>query len=230
LRVSYGLLNLCHRDGHENPEPLEPGVWYRVRVKLNDVGQRVAAGHRLRVALSTSYWPIAWPAPAPVTLAIRTGTSTLDLPVRPPRAEDAALPAFGAPEAAPSDSPRKLRRSVMSRRIEMDLTSNEMVYTLKSGGDAEGASISRLEAIDLDIGHRYMRRYRILESDPLSAQTEIATMAQLGRGEWQIRIECRMRLAATAEAFQFGCDLECYEGERLSFEKSWTLAIPRRLL
>ena len=231
LRVSYGLLNLCHRDGHEFPSALEPHAWYRVQVRLNDIAHRFSAGHRIRVALSTSYWPIAWPSPTPVALTIRTGTSTLDLPVRPPHAADDRLPAFAEPEAAPSDAPRRLRRRSGSRRIEVDLASSEMVYTLKSGGgEPDGAALSRIEAIDLDIGYRSMRRYRILESDPLSAQTELASMAVLKRGPWHVRIECRTRLATTAEAFQFACDLECYEGDRIAFERSWTLALPRRLL
>jgi putative CocE/NonD family hydrolase len=231
LRVSYGLLNLCHRDGHESPKALEPGARYRVRVPLNDIAHRFSAGHRIRVALSTSYWPIAWPSPAPVALTVRTGTSMLELPTRPLRAEDASLPDFGEPEAAPSDSPRKIRRQPMTRRIEIDLTSNELVYTLKSdGGELGGAALARIEAIGLEIGYRLMKRYRILESDPLSAQAELASMAILKRDDWQIRIECRTRLSATAEAFLFGCDLECFEGDRLSFEKSWNLAIPRQLV
>ena len=119
----------------------------------------------------------------------------------------------------------------MSRRIEIDLTSNEMVYTLKSdGGELDGAALARIEAIDLEIGYRLMKRYRILESDPLSAQAELTSMAILKRDDWQIRIECRTRLSTTAEAFLFGCDLECFEGDRLSFEKSWNLAIPRQLV
>ena len=52
-RVSYGLLNLTHRDGHAEPAALEPGRAYAVRVQLNECGQRFAAGHRVRLALST---------------------------------------------------------------------------------------------------------------------------------------------------------------------------------
>ena len=85
LRVSYGLLNLTHRDSHEFPAPLEPGKRYRVRVQLNDIAHVFPAGHRIRVAVSTSYWPIAWPSPEPVTLTLYAGASTLELPVRPPR-------------------------------------------------------------------------------------------------------------------------------------------------
>jgi len=231
LRVSYGLLNLCHRESHESPTLLEPGKWYRVRIQLNDVAHRFHGGHRLRLSLSTSYWPIAWPAPTPVIASIRTGTSRLDLPRRQPQASDATLPEFGLPEAAPGESMRKLRQLPMTRRIEIDLTTNETVYTLRSdGGELEGAALARIEAIGLDVGSRLMKRYRILESDPLSAQTEIHSMVSLRRGPWHVRIDCRSRLSTTAESFQFGCDLECHEGDRLTFEKSWNVAIPRQLL
>ena len=72
-RVSYGLLNLTHRESHEHPTALEPGRRYRVRLQLNDVAQAFPAGHRIRLALSTAYWPIAWPAPEPVTLTLYAG-------------------------------------------------------------------------------------------------------------------------------------------------------------
>src|SRR5215470_4548156 len=62
LRVSYGVLNLTHRDGHERPAPLAAGERYRVRIKLNDAGSALPAGHKLRLALSTTYWPMIWPA------------------------------------------------------------------------------------------------------------------------------------------------------------------------
>ena len=81
-RVTYGLLNLTHRESHEHPEPLEPGRRYRVTVQLNGVAQRFPAGHRLRLSLSTSYWPLAWPSPKPARLTVFTGVSTLELPVR----------------------------------------------------------------------------------------------------------------------------------------------------
>ena len=81
-RVSYGLLNLTHRDSHEHPRPLEPGRRYRVEIQLNEAGHRFAAGNRVRIALSTAYWPISWPAPEKATLTITAGESTLALPVR----------------------------------------------------------------------------------------------------------------------------------------------------
>ena len=94
LRVSYGLLNLTHRDGHEDPAPLEPGERVRVRLQLNDLAHAFPPGHRIRLSLSTSYWPIAWPSPEAAILSIRTGESRLSLPVRTPHDKVASLPAF----------------------------------------------------------------------------------------------------------------------------------------
>ena len=65
--VSYGLLNLTHRDGHEDPDPLSPGHFYDVKVKLNFAAHRFAKGNRIRVAISESLWPLVWPSPEPVT-------------------------------------------------------------------------------------------------------------------------------------------------------------------
>ena len=82
-RVTYGLLNLTHRESHEHPTPLEPGKRYRVRVQMNHCGHRFAAGTRLRLAVSTAYWPVAWPSPEAATVTVLMGSSALVLPRTP---------------------------------------------------------------------------------------------------------------------------------------------------
>ena len=54
-RITYGVLNLAHRNDHEKPEALHPGAVYPIRVQLNDIGYAVPAGHRLRLAVSNAY-------------------------------------------------------------------------------------------------------------------------------------------------------------------------------
>ena len=90
-RVTYAVLNLTHRDSHEKPRALKPGKAYTVRVQMNDIAHAFPAGHRIRLAISTCYWPLAWPAPEAATLTLTTGASTLTLPVRAPRAVVALL-------------------------------------------------------------------------------------------------------------------------------------------
>jgi hypothetical protein len=221
------VLNLCHRDGHEWPAPLEPGTFYRVRMQLNDIAHAFPAGCRLRLALSTCYWPIVWPSPQAAMLSLRTGSSVLRLPVRPPRAEDAALTPFEPPVAGPSSLHKTLRRLPIRRSVEVDLVTNETVHTLHMG--EFGAALTRIEPIDMDLGYTFLKRHRIAESDPLSAQTEIVQKTTMRRTGWAVRIECRSHLTASAENFQFAADIEAYEGDQLFARRTWRVAIPRVL-
>ena len=110
LRVSYGVLNLAHRDGHENPAPLVPGHCCQVRIQLNDTGSVIPAGHRIRVAISTAYWPMVWPAPEQATVTVVDGT--LEIPVRPRSAADSNLPTMPSPETAAPERTTQLRPGV----------------------------------------------------------------------------------------------------------------------
>jgi len=231
LQVSYGLLNLTHRNSHETPEPLEPGAWVRLRLQLNDIAHAFPPHHRIRIALSNSYWPIVWPAPEASVIGIRTGQSQLELPQRPASDDDAALPPFEAPEAAPGNAQKRLRLLPTRRRLETDLTSNEVVYSLESdAGELGGASLARLEEIGLDLGYRFNKRYRIIENDPLSAKTEFTQETLLRRGDWLVKIECRTQMAATRDSFQFSGEIVAYDGEEAALRRDWTIAIPRALV
>ncbi len=81
-RVTYGVLNLTRRDGTDEPTPMEPGQLQRATVHLNGVAQAFPPGHRLRLSLSTSYWPLAWPPPRPTLLTVHEPPCRLVLPVR----------------------------------------------------------------------------------------------------------------------------------------------------
>ncbi len=75
--ITQTVFNLAHRKSGARPEPLEPGRPYRVRFALDDIAQRVPEGHRLRLALSPTYWPWAWPSPETVTLTLGTGQASV---------------------------------------------------------------------------------------------------------------------------------------------------------
>jgi len=229
--VTYGLLNLTHRGGHETPLPLEPGAFYRVKVQVNDIAYAFPKGHRVRVAISTSYWPIAWPSPEISIITVRCGVSTLELPVRPPRQEDAALRPFEEPESAPTTEHKKLRQLPLRRVVEFDLTNSEATYTVHSdGGEFDGASLARIETIGMDLGYSLLRRHRISDTDPLSAQTEFEQRAIMRRADWSVRIESRTRLTATRDTFQFSADVEAFEGDDTFAKRKWQLTIPRNMV
>ena len=202
LRVTFGVLNLTRRNGHEKPELLAIGERYRVRIQLNDAGSVFPAGHRVRLALSTAYWPMIWPCPEKATLLISGGA--LDLPVRPPSAADALLSPLPGPESAPPEKPTMLRRGDM--RVE------------------------RIDRIDLELGAKGKWRYHVEEDDPLSAVAELQRTQTMSRDAWQIRIETQMRLSCTRDAFLLKASLRAYEGEQEVCHRDWDRAIARDLL
>ena len=131
LRVSFGVRNLTHRDSHEMPSPLVPGERYQVRIKLNDAGAVFPAGHRIRLALSTSYWPMIWPAPEKATVTIFGGM--LDLPVRPPRSADDHLPPLPEPQTSAPEKPTAIRPGVVRiDRLGLELgTEGKFTFDIK---------------------------------------------------------------------------------------------------
>jgi putative CocE/NonD family hydrolase len=230
-RVTYGVLNLTHRDSHESPSALVPGERYTVRVQLNDIAHSFPAGNSIRVAVSTSYWPIVWPAPEAAVLTLLCGASSLELPVRPPREADAALRAFQPPEQGPVEEPTALRPLQFVRELGRDLTSNETIYRLHSdAGELGGASLVRIDAIGLEIGKRFEKQYRIGESDPLSARMEVHYTTSFRRDDWAVSVDVRTALSATRDAFQLKSSLEAHEGETRIFSRRWDLSIPRDLV
>jgi putative CocE/NonD family hydrolase len=220
LLVTRGLLNLTHRESHERPEPLAPGRLSTVRVRLSAIAHAFLPGHRIRLALSPTYWPWAWPSPEPVTLTVESGAeSWLELPERPPRADDAVLPAFAEPAG---DSPA----AVGGRVVRRDLATGRAELRVDPG---YGAALLEL-ASGLVYEEAASEEYAIVEDDPLSAQATCRWRIAIGRGEWQTCIETVSTMASDADAFQLANSIEAFEGERLVFSRTWTAEAPRDLV
>jgi len=222
-RVTYGLLNLTHRGGHDQAEPLEPGRRYTVRVKLDDVGYAFPPGHRIRVAVSTSLWPIAWPSPEIVTLSLVAGAGRLELPVRPASTDNVAPPRFEPAESSTADGIDVLRESSRGRTGYWTdpVTGRTEITVLRDGGAFAFPAIGRR------YGVRGEDLMSITPGDPLSAWTEAWREVELGGEDWSVTIKARTRLSASRVAFTLTGRLEAYDGEAMIFERDWDETIPR---
>ncbi|MEM7171425.1 MAG: CocE/NonD family hydrolase [Pseudomonadota bacterium] len=221
-QITYGLLNLTHDEKHEKVSPIQPGERLRVMVRLNDIAQQLPSGHRLRVAVSTSYWPRVWPSPEPVTLTVFTGDSSLSLPIRPPRQEDGNLSEFDLPAAAKPSPHRFDRPPGRSRKIEHDIASQTVTLTgIKDRG------LVYLEEIDLSISARAEDRFTLVGDDPLSARHENTYEISMARKAWQIRTIGRTVMTATAKDYHLSASMEAFEGPARVFVKTWNRKIPR---
>ena len=172
LRVSYGVLNLTHREGHEAPTPLVPDERFTARIKLDHIAHAFAPGHRIRIAISTAYWPLAWPSPEVVTLGVHCGRSTLILPRLECGTESPALHPFEAPRRARAMNREVHRLGRSTRTVVEDVASGEVrVIEIRDLGDY---CIS-------DIGLRF--RERPLRHCPIAMTAAIALKGNAGSSE-----------------------------------------------
>ncbi len=224
-RVTYGILNLTHRDSHESPTPLEPDKTYRVLVELNDIAQQFPAGHRFRVSISTSYWPIAWPAPRPVCLTIVTGASLIRMPVRTSHAGDRGLSSFLKPEGAVEPAVRQIKTPQHNWLVHRDLAND--VATLEVVNDN---GIIGLEDIELEIENDTREWYSSRADDFTSLRGEVRSVRGLKRGDWHVRTITRTILTSDPDNFRLCAELDAYENGYRVFCRSWDRRIPRRLV
>jgi hypothetical protein len=223
--VTYGVLNLTHRNSSEDPEPLEPGKRYKVRVQLNDIAQRFPAGNRIRLSISTVYWPLAWPPPNPVRLTVYRGTSRLVLPVRPRRAEDADLHKFEAPEQGPELGKTLVQPTQQTWTVVRDLARDESRLEVIND---EG--VYRIDDIDLEIGTKAIERYVFRADEYESLRGETIWTRTFKRGDWEIRTVTRTVLTSNTTEFRIRADLDAFEGDSRVYSKSWDERIERDLV
>ncbi len=72
-QVTAGILNLTHRDSHASPAPLEPGAITSVRIQMRSTAYRFLPGHRIRLSVASSYWPVIWPSPFSAEYGLHLG-------------------------------------------------------------------------------------------------------------------------------------------------------------
>jgi putative CocE/NonD family hydrolase len=240
--VSAGVLNLTHRRSHANPEPLLPGVVDEIRVPLRTAGYRWQPGHRVRIALASSLWPVLWPSPYPATFGVHRGPATpsrLELPVIPPAGGpgDAEVPAFRteppdlhwpAPEALDRAGPARSDPPVW--RIDEDVIGRSVTVHVHDGGEAivpDGRRMYAAETLDMTAW----------DDDPAHAELDAHVVyrwqeREADRGSELTRIEIRAdaRQTSTATDFDLTVRLEVdVDGARF-FERDWSESIPRHLV
>ena len=211
--VTWGALNLRHRESSENPSPVPTDGPVALRLALNHCGRRIGRGSRLRLVLSNQHWPILWPQPAMPTFTFAPGTSRLVLPVRAPQADD-GLALFEEPEIAPPVAMDVLRDEAHSRLLAIEAATRTETLTLASDHgryylpDRANETWSRVED-----------RMSITEDDPLSARLDTGWLLGYRSGEACAEAASRVVVTATEDRFRLQWRLEVREKGESVFER-----------
>jgi uncharacterized protein len=220
-RVSYGVLNLTHRDSHAAPQALEPGKRYQVTVPLTEAAHVFTAGQRLRIAISSCYWPMIWPSPEAANLTIWTGESEVALPAMPATALKAA------PDFAPVRKAAPLARTVFEPEVEQ----RHMLYDAEADKtvmrNIRNDDSARIDDIGTTGAYGKVKEFSISRNDPLSAETDISVFVHYRREDWDARLETRIRMKADRTHFILQSDVDAYAGGERFFSRSFAHRIAR---
>jgi len=224
-RVTYGVLNLTHRKSDEFPEELEPGKKYEISLRLNHIAQHFPKDHQIRLSLSTSYWPLVWPAPEPARLTIYPVDCKLSLPVRNPSQLDNQLRDLGTPRLeeelsttlhVPAKREWQVIHNLASNEVTLQVTNNDAQYTI----DDINWTIRK------DVTEKYS--YQSYNYDTLRG--EVISRRSFKRGDWSTFTITRTVLTSTKTHFVIRASLDAYEGDVRVFSKSWNERIKRDYL
>jgi len=222
-RMTYALQNLTHIASHESPETLEPGERYFCRIRFDDVARTLPKGHRLRLSLSTAYWPMMWPAPEPVRLEIITARSWLTVPVRTPLPNETS-PAFPEPVSAPPLKLKELRAPVHTReQFEDDHSGEVTIKIVDDFGLYENAEHG------LITGETGRETHIIQPADPLSAQMMTHWTQEIERDDNRLRTETWSTMRSSATRFHLTARIEAWHNGDLVFERDFTEDVERDL-
>ena len=224
-RVTYGLLNLTHRNSDQEPEELEPDKTYKVRLDFNNVAQRFPAGHQIRLSISSSYWPLAWPAPEPAKLTLHLKNSKIILPVRRAKESDLNLRNLSQPEEGrslpttllvPSNREWEVKHNLATNEVTLHVTNNDPQYTL----DDINWTIQK------DVTEKYVYKNNNYET----LRGEVTSKRRFERDDWEATTITKTILTSSRTHFRIHATLDAYEKDARIFSKTWDESIPRDFL
>ncbi|MEZ0066331.1 putative CocE/NonD family hydrolase [Streptacidiphilus sp. MAP12-20] len=225
--VTRGVLNLLSREGRDRTVEWTPGGTEDVEFELWGVGHAFPPGHRIRLALSSAYWPWVWPHPDARGFTVTPGASTLELPVRDASHDRGRPPIrFEEPEQTPPLGVvfADLATLGPERVVRRDVGSGEWLLEVdpRYGG-------SRTYPDGLLFREDAVERYAIREDDPVSARTQSEWTVGLARPElgWEVEVRTRSEIRTDGADFLTDNQVTATEHGRVVFERSWQRRIPR---
>ncbi len=217
-RITYGVLNLSHRQSPAAPTPMKPGAPETITFSLDHIAYRVPKGHQLRLSISDAYWPLIWPSPHKTNLMLTAGQ--VDLPLRPSGDSDEHI--FEPPTSAEPWQTEELRPENHIRRQEVDMVTGTVSLIIED----DFGKVRDLEH-GLVNGAVARETWRIHPDDPLSATGECHWTKELERDDIRLRTETFCAMSADTTHFHLTARIEAYENGTLIYERDLSESIAR---
>ncbi|MEM0948046.1 MAG: CocE/NonD family hydrolase [Pseudomonadota bacterium] len=221
--VSFGILNLTHRNSHAQPEALPVSSPVKATLDLNAIGQKIPAGFRLRLALSSAYWPMIWPSADRPVLTLRN--AALTLPRHDPEHEGPAPAPFEPAEGAEPLQTEEIARGWSKRTRSVDLhTGFETTVA-----DMDTGTHRHIHT-GLSVGYANTDTYVIHPDNPHSAQMTSRWQKRYARGDWIAELDTILTMRAGPDAWHITARLEARDADGIVIVREWDEQIDRDMV
>ena len=219
-RVALAMRNLHLDDMLDAPDAL-PGPGPRsVRIGFPPTAYRFRAGHRIRLAIGSSCWPMVWPSPTAASIRIEGGQLLLPRLAERPRDLSRPLP---SPMDLPATRSWEVIEMPRIERCSRDLDDG----TLFSGWHQPYNAL-RYRDTGVTFGHETRAEHRLHPDDPLSARSTFDHRITCDRPDGTALVGCRVTASSTETRFRLEGRLTAvWEGELVS-ERRWDISLERR--
>lgn len=219
-RIGLSVLNLALDGDLDAPEVPHPPRPRTVRLRFHTTAYRVRKGHRLRLAIGTSYWPMVWTPPTKAGVTLHQGVLRVPVMVGAPR--PLAVP-FEAPldlpqvkQSAVTDAPRLVRFFETRGRVRV------------TGWRQPEVSV-RHHAIDTGFAYETAAEHGIDPEDPLSAHSVFRHRMRFERPDGTAEVTSALKTRGTKTQFLSDGRLTVtWNGDTL-LDRRWAPRIGRRL-
>lgn len=214
--ISLGLLNLQFRDGFHTARALEPGRAYDIAVDLDQAAYVVPAGHRLRLAVSASYWPFVWPERGATVLTLTSGELTL------PEMPEGGDTDWNCP--AVSEPHRNVLRTVRKGHAEKTWSERDGRQTLVIRGDH-----GETEHVEhgLRTASEVVETFAIDLNDIANASYETTWIRSVARGDFAAATHISTEMRGDSDAWHVTIRMRAMEGDDCIFERTFNDTVSR---
>ena len=194
--ITFGVLNLKQRRGREILTEVVPNKEMDLTLRFNDTGWSLKPGHKLRLALSTNLWPMAWPVEKMVTLELNLKDCTLEIPTRKSMKGREKKVFLGEPTSAEPLDHKVLKKPTGSREFYHNNRDN--MISLKVASDTGQIKFNE---IDLTYSSSNSQIYSIKENDILSPKITYEAKFGFSRDTWNVETKSKLVVTCNEENF-----------------------------
>ncbi|MBP0615903.1 CocE/NonD family hydrolase [Jiella mangrovi] len=206
-RVTFAIRRITR------PEGIAAGERFSAEIPLKGVAYRFGEGRRMRVAISTSYWPMVWPELKAGAVTLYPDATSLLLPSRPDDAVEENAP-FGPPVSAAPIASETIEAGAIRRTVTIEAETGRTTVEQKGG-----PKLWRQEGLTL--GDVTNHGYTILPDDPTSARAYFESIQRFERPGWAVRLEALTEVSVIEGRLHLKSSYDAFENDKPVFSKTW---------